>query len=156
MNKKGDYDLGSRSVTAVIKVLFVLVFVLFIGAILYQYRAQTMSSYPLEVEILTSQLLYKCIVDEPGVINLDKFNQDTIHNCINKEGMGFQVTLTNLNGNIIKDTVNLMPEYLKSVYPTCNLLKNKTCITKNQFISYKDKDQINQGILKIEVIFENA
>ncbi|HLD11005.1 MAG TPA: hypothetical protein VJB89_02900 [Candidatus Nanoarchaeia archaeon] len=155
MNKRGDFDLGSRTITSIFKVLFVLVFILYLGIIIYQYRTQEMNLYPLETEILTAQLLHQCITDE-NIINLDKFNQETIQNCINKKGMGFKLTLTDLDRNLIKNQINLMPEYLNSLYPICDIVKHKTCLVKNQLVSFKDKDQINPGILKIEVIFENV
>ena len=160
MNKKGLLE-GSEFPTWLLQLAVLTAIIIFLSAIIIKYRSQDLNIPELQTEILTFQLLYSCLVDEPGIINIEKFTENNIKNCIKKEKIGFQLTLKDLNNNIIKNqdeknALILMDLIQKSKFDVCTTMQDSICYTKEQLVNYKMNNEIETGILKIEVILPNA
>ena len=66
MNKKGLLE-GSEFPTWLLQLAVLTAIIIFLSAIIIKYRSQDLNIPELQTEILTFQLLYSCLVDEPGI-----------------------------------------------------------------------------------------
>src|SRR3989338_2621838 len=71
MNKKGLLE-GSEFPTWLLQLAVLTAIIIFLSAIIIKYRSQALNIPELQTEILTFQLLYSCLVDEPVIINKEQ------------------------------------------------------------------------------------
>ncbi len=160
MNKKGvSYDIVRQ--IPIIFMIFLVAIAIYFGVNAYTSRKVDIKN--LDSYVINNRLLFSddCLAynDEikvyPGIIDLKKFNEQNLDNCMQyKEGLGYLVNLSDVNGNVIK-TVEMNNEDLAKKIPFCSIkVKNFKCDFNRYYVLYYD-NEIKEGILNIAVVSKN-
>lgn len=158
--KKGAYILSIEIVQSIPKLIMITLTVIVIMASVYFYVNRDIDVRDIESHVLASRLYYSrnCALYfdgvryYPGIIDLDKFNDDSLSRCYStNEKIAMKFTLKDVNSKVINEVkVNKFPLELCSVKD-----KNFLCYFNRQYVLYMDKGTKKEGVLDTNIIIKD-
>jgi len=156
MNNKGA--ITTEWIKWLLNIFVIIVVIMFVFAVALSFLRERFETHDIEVFTLSRVFFYSenCLALSndnriiPGIIDLDKLTVDNLLSCYSKEGLGYTVSVTDLDNNEIK-FVN--PKFSINYYlPVCSALKEYRCSKNKYYILYKNNNKIVSGFLNLEVI----
>lgn len=160
-SKKASFIISSEMVIWIWRFLFLIVVSIIFVFILSSYVHREIKIADLQENILITRLLYSqnCFGYEdvriyPGIIDLEKFNEENLKKCIAHENrIKFKLTLSNEANEIktIKDE-----EEIDDLIPLCEIKEKPfTCFNETKYVLIKnEKKEFNKGFLNIFGVIE--
>ena len=138
---------------------FIIIVAVFIAAVALSYISEEIKTENIETYLILKGLVNSesCLAYNDGtrihqnIIDLNKLTSNRLSSCLSKTDTGYLITLTNLNGNLVKSESNLDVRQ-KAYLPICKSIKGFICTKKSTLINYYENNQIKTVIMNLEVI----
>jgi len=130
--------------------------VLFIYFISIDYLNAKINTGDLEEQILLNNMVSSedCLAysrerSYPGIIDIQKLNEERLRKCYDKSNFGFRLILTDLDNSQISK-VNILSEEQSNLIDVCQSVKSYTCNKVKLYVLIKDSNKEYPGILILE------
>jgi len=159
--KKGSVILGEETIKMLPRIFLAGFVLFFIFLILGVYLARDVRTEELEHSLLIKRLFYdqNCFsfTDErsyPGIIDLNKFQEERLEKCAFKEKIGYRLDLKEMNGDSIKSVeVN---KKITALLDFCDTQKkNFQCYQDRNFVLVEEQGERRNALLDIFVVIRD-
>lgn len=146
------------------KLVIVAIIAVYLIIVIFYYLNEKMDTDSTQLSVLSRQIIYspECLAyqDEfkiyPGLIDLSKWNTESLRKCRTRDDYGIRLTLKDMNSNQIKEQMNLMNLEKQKLLVVCPSLADYKCYKKTTFINYvtiQDNQLVRApAMLEMEVI----
>ena len=162
MNKKGFFVLTKEILKMIYYAFFIVIIAFLIIWIFSIFIVREVNTSDLENHLIVHKLLVSdnCLAYSdgtrvfPGIINLDKFNEERLNNCLYSsfgKGSGVKLDFYYQERELSKSIE--LNGYLVAQYPLCGLKNSKVnCYSTRKYVLYLGEDGFEKGILDLVVI----
>lgn len=146
------------------KLAIVAIIAVYLIIVIFYYLNETIDTDSTQISVLNRQIIYSpdCLAYQddfkiyPGIIDLSKWNTESLRKCRTRDDYGIRLTLKDMNSHQIKEQMNLMNLEKQKLLAVCESLADYKCYKKTTFINYvtiQDNKLIRApAILEMEVI----
>lgn len=146
------------------KLIIVGIIAVYLIIVIFYYLNETIDTDSTQISIVNRQIIYspQCLAYQddfkiyPGIIDLSKWNTESLSKCRTREDYGIRLTIKDLNSNQIKEQINLLSLEKQKLLDVCQSVADFKCYKKTTFIRYvaiqDNKLTRTPAILEMEVI----
>lgn len=142
------------------KIFAVIVIAVILVGIVFYYINETFDTSNLEAKIIYAKLSSSpdCFAYTdannkayPNLIDLSKFNFQSLKACKLKDTLGVRLTIRNINNEELK-TISIGNPNLITYLPICKASGDFKCSRKSSLVVYIDNQNLKPGFITMEVI----